>query len=383
MAQDKPIRVMQIIARMNVGGPAVIVADLMQGLNTDRFDQILVTGYCENDETDYLDEIHLDIPVTRIQGLGRSVSVLKDAKSFFSLLRIIRKFKPDIIHTHTAKAGVLGRIAGLVASSHSRRIHTFHGHLLHGYFGKYKIKVVIITERFLARISSVLVAVGNQVRADLLEAKIGKKNQYLVSFPGLRELVIQSKTSARAELGLNMGKTYIVFIGRLTQIKRPDRLIDIARYLKASHPSVEILVGGSGEKFKEMQLETNNGNLPITFLGWRNDIGRILSASDISILCSDNEGIPLTLIQASQAGLPIISTKVGSVSDIVLDGETGILTDANSSSLIHALDLMLSDPEKMWRFGQAGKARAKELFSLQGMILTHENLYSQEFTKLN
>ena len=383
MKEVQPIRVMQVIARMNVGGPAVIVDELMRGLNKKRFEEILVTGYCSEDESDYLDEVATDTPVTRISGFGRSVSVLGDIKSFFKLLEIIRQFKPDIIHTHTAKAGVLGRVAGLIARPKAKRIHTFHGHLLSGYFGAFKTKIVIVTERLLAIISTKLLAVGNQVQVDLVEAKIGRKNQYAVIFPGLRELGVQSQESARRELGLSLDKIYLVFIGRLTQIKRPDRLIDIARHLKTAHQSVEILVAGAGEKFEELQLITNAENLPITFFGWRNDISRILSAGDIALLCSDNEGIPLTLIQASHAGLPIISTNVGSVSDIVIQDKTGILTEVSSIGLIHALDELLSDPEKVARFGQSGRKRAEALFSIQGMISTHENLYSQVIEKDN
>jgi glycosyltransferase involved in cell wall biosynthesis len=158
-------------------------------------------------------------------------------------------------------------------------------------------------------------------------------------------------------------------------------LIEIARHLKVKHPLVELLIAGAGEKFVEIQELAKKESLPIVFLGWRNDIGRILSASSIALLCSDNEGIPLTLIQASQAGLPIVSTNVGSVGDIVKDSETGILTEVNSNSLIHAIDDLLSNPEKMARFGQAGKERAEALFSLQGMINAHEDLYSQVIEK--
>ena len=374
---------MQVIARMNVGGPAVIVDELLRGLNKSRFEEILVTGYCAEDESDYLDEVAIDTPVIRISDLGRSVSLLGDFLSFFALIRIIKQFKPDIIHTHTAKAGVLGRIAGLIARPQARRIHTFHGHLLHGYFGSIKTIMVIAAEKLLAKISTSLITIGNQVKVDLLAVKIGTKNQYRVIFPGLHEFELQSKESAQRELGLIKGKTHVVFVGRLTQIKRPDRLVDIARYLKASHQSVQILVAGAGEKFEEMQLITKIENLPITYLGWRNDIGRILSAGDIGILCSDNEGIPLTLIQASQAGLPIVSTNVGSVRDIVIDGVTGTLTEVSSYGLIHAIDDLLSNPEKMAGFGHAGKERAKALFSLQGMINAHENLYSQVIDENN
>jgi len=368
---------------MNIGGPAVIVAELMKGLDSDKFQALLLTGYCDDDEADYLDEVAMDIPVTRISSLGRSVSILADIKSFIALLKLIHNFKPDIIHTHTAKAGVLGRVAGLIAYPKAKRIHTFHGHLLHGYFSPLKTELIIFVEKFLAYISTILIAIGNQVRNDLLAAGVGNRKQYSVIFPGLGELPIQNKVSARDQLGLEADKIYMVFVGRLTQIKRPDRLIEIARHLKVSHPKVELLVAGAGEKFTEIQEVVTNESLPIVFLGWRNDIGRILSASDIAILCSDNEGIPLTLIQASQAGLPIISTNVGSVNDIVIHGETGLLTETNTQSLIQAVDELILNPGKMVQFGLAGRARSGSHFSLSGMIQAHEELYSQVIGRTN
>ena len=383
MNQARPIRIIEVIARMNIGGPAVIVAELMQRLDSEKFQVILITGYCADDEADYLEEVETNIPVTRINGLGRSVSVLGDIKSLFTLLKLIRKFKPDIIHTHTAKAGVLGRLAGLMSYPKAMRIHTFHGHLLHGYFSPWKTQLVVLIEKFLATSSKVLVTVGTQVKKDLLDAGIGKLKQYSVIFPGLRVLDIESKITARKELGLDQDKIFVVFVGRLTQIKRPDRLIEIARHLRVNHSKTDLLIVGAGEKFAEIQDVSKKESLPMVFLGWRNDIGRILSASDIAILCSDNEGIPLTLIQAAQAGLPIVSTNVGSVGDIVVNGETGVLTEVNSNSLIHALDDLLFNQEKMARFGQAGKERAAALFSLNGMIRAHEDLYSQVIEKIN
>jgi glycosyltransferase involved in cell wall biosynthesis len=383
MEQIRPIRVMQIIARMNVGGPAVIVAELMEKLNPSTFQLQLVTGYCAENEADYLDEFAPEIPVTRIEGLGRSVSILGDIKSFYKLIRLIRELRPDIIHTHTVKAGVLGRAAGFFAHPNGKRIHTFHGHLLIGYFESWKTNIIILIEKILAFTTSTLITVGNQVKDDLLAAKVGNPNQYSVIFPGLKELKIQTKTSARDEIGLIQHKTYIVFVGRLTQIKRPERLIEISQHLKEKHPNTELIIAGAGEKLEEIQELAKKESLPVVFLGWRNDIGRILSASDIAILCSDNEGIPLTLIQASQAGLPIVSTNVGSVRDIVVDGETGTLTEVNSYGLIHAIDDLLSNPEKMAGFGHAGRERAEALFSLERMINAHENLYSQVIEKNN
>ena len=317
MDSSKPVKVMQIIARMNVGGPAVLVADLVKKLDPQGFSTVLVTGYCDKNESDYLDEVARDVVAIRIPGLGRSISPLKDLTAFFLLIKEIRKFKPDVIHTHTAKAGVLGRLAGLIARPQATRIHTFHGHLLHGYFGSSKTRLVILLERFLGLITYRFISIGNIVKNDLVQAGIAKVSKFEVIYPGLQELDRYPKPDARSTLGLEPLKKYLVFVGRLTSIKRPERLIDLARFLKDKHPESWLLITGAGELLNALSAQAQKEALPITFFGWRNDIGAILSASDIAVLCSDNEGIPLTLIQASQAGLPIVSTDVGSVSDII------------------------------------------------------------------
>ena len=180
-------------------------------------------------------------------------------------------------------------------------------------------------------------------------------------------------------LGLEPNNTYLVFVGRLTQIKRPDRLLEIARYLNTHHPDSQILVAGAGELLDPIKSKSKSEGLPMTFLGWRNDIELILSAADIAILCSDNEGIPLTLIQASQAGLPIVSTDVGSVSDIVIDGVTGFLTEFSSEGLIRGITTLLESPELRHAFGKAGENRAREFFSSRSMVERHQKLYSQSF----
>ena len=172
---ETPIRVMRIIARMNVGGPAVQVSGLMRGFDSEQFDHRLYTGYCAVDEADYLDTVATDVEVVRIQGFGRRVSLVGDLKAFFSLINEIRSFKPHVIHTHTAKAGFLGRIASIISLQHSIRVHTFHGHLLNGYFGPFKRSLVVITEKSLAIFTDQLLAVGDKVRQDLLQAGIGRR----------------------------------------------------------------------------------------------------------------------------------------------------------------------------------------------------------------
>ena len=186
MTPDKePIRVMRIIARMNVGGPAVQVSGLMRGLNMQDFDHRLYTGFCATNEADYLDTVATDVKATRIEGFGRRVSLGGDIKAFISLVKEIRSFKPHIIHTHTAKAGVLGRVASIVSLQRSIRIHTFHGHLLNGYFGTIKRRLVIIAEKILAIFTHRLLAVGDKVRQDLLNAGIGNPKKFVVMPPGL------------------------------------------------------------------------------------------------------------------------------------------------------------------------------------------------------
>jgi glycosyltransferase involved in cell wall biosynthesis len=206
---------------------------------------------------------------------------------------------------------------------------------------------------------------------------IAKNSKFEVIYPGLQDIRLYPKLDARKTLGLDTEKIYVLYVGRLTQIKRPDRLIDLGRYLKVDHLKTHIIIAGAGELLEELTSQSDRESLPITFLGWRNDIDLILSASDIAVLCSDNEGIPLTLIQASQAGLPIVTTNVGSVSDIVIDGVTGILTEVSADGLIQGVSKLLDDSDLKARLGQSGQIRARELFSSQVMVKRHEELYSQ------
>ena len=369
------VKVMQIIARMNVGGPAVIVAELMRGLDKSAFEQILVTGFCDENEADYLDTVAKDIKATRIAGLGRSVSLIADLKAFFGLVSLIRKYRPDVIHTHTAKAGVLGRLASLLAGRGAVRVHTFHGHLLHGYFNSVVTKVVILIEKFFAARTSVLIAIGSKVKDELISSGIGRSDKYRVFFPGLPTPKIISKADAQTALGISSQTLYITFVGRLTQIKRPDRLLDVANECKTRGLDVHFLIAGEGELFESCKERAKRENLNLTFFGWRSNIDQIFAASDIAILTSDNEGIPLTLIQAAQASLPIVATNVGSISDIVISESTGYLTAKNASDMADAIEKLARDTQLRKMMGEAGKARATQYFSLERMLKDHTDLY--------
>ena len=375
------IKVMQIIARMNVGGPAVIVAELMRGIDSSRFEQILITGYCDDTEADFLDEVATDIKATRIAGLGRSVSPIADFTAFLGLIKTIKTFKPDVIHTHTAKAGVLGRLASIIAGRGAIRIHTFHGHLLHGYFAGWKTKLVVLIEKFFAKRTHHLIAIGTEVKRELIAAGIGTASQYSVFFPGLPEPHTVSKTEIRKNLELDPTAIYCTFVGRLTQIKRPDRLLDVAAAMVKREVAIHFLIAGEGELFESSKARAAAEKLPVTFLGWRKDIDDLFAASDIAILSSDNEGIPLTLIQAAQAGLPILAPAVGSISDIVENDKTGFLTSPQPGAMASALSALATDEALRNRLGAAGKIHAHEFFSLERMLRDHTEIYNRSHRK--
>jgi glycosyltransferase involved in cell wall biosynthesis len=301
--------------------------------------------------------------------------LVADVRAFFALVGMIKKIAPDVIHTHTAKAGVLGRLAAILAGRKAKRIHTFHGHLLHGYFSGWKVKLVIAIEKFLAKRTDVLVAVGNQVKSDLLASGIGKADQYRVFYPGLVEPAKVSKDAARQQFDMAAGDIYVAYVGRMTAIKRPDRLLDTAAEVKARNLPVKFIVAGEGDLFEATKKDAAVRELPVRFLGWRKDIGALFAASDIAILTSDNEGIPLTLIQAAQASLPIVATGVGSIGDIVVHEVNGYLVDSAPEALADALQKLAIDPVLREIMGKAGRERATRYFSLEKMCADHTELY--------
>ena len=373
--KPQKVRVLRIIARMNVGGPAVQVSGLMRGFDTEIFEQKLLTGYCAADEADYLEKVAVDVKAIRIDGLGRSIKPRADLTSLFAIVMEIRRFKPDIIHTHTAKAGVVGRIASILSGKKSVRVHTFHGHLLHGYFGAGKTKLVILIEKFLALFTHQLLAVGKKVQDDLITAGIGNSNKFAVMPPGLQLAHVPSKYEARQELGLDQNEIYCAFIGRITQIKRPDRFLDVAAKTKADNVKVHFIVAGAGELFQECQDRVATQNLPVTFLGWREDIEVVLAAADFVILTSDNEGTPLSLIQAGMVGIPVVTTNVGSTNEIVVDGKTGLLTDLSVDQLANAVTKVATDNDLRARMGAAGKEYTMARYGVARLVKDHQDLY--------
>ena len=369
------VRVLRIIARMNVGGPAVQVSGLMRGFDQGLFEHELLTGYCASDEADYLEKVATDVKAIRIDGLGRSIKPRADLTALFVIIKEIRRFKPDVIHTHTAKAGVIGRIASILSGQKSIRVHTYHGHLLHGYFGAGKTKLVIWIEKLLALFTDQLLAVGKKVQDDLIMAGIGNTKKFAVMPPGLQLASVPSKSAAKTELGLDQNQIYCAFIGRITQIKRPDRFLDVVAKVKDSGVKVHFIVAGAGEKLQYCEERVDAENLPVTFLGWREDIEVVLAAADFVILTSDNEGTPLSLIQAGMVGLPVVATNVGSTNEIAVDGETGFLTDLSVSQLADAVVKVATNIDLRAKMGAAGKEYTMARYGVERLVKDHQDLY--------
>ncbi len=375
------IRVMRIISRMNVGGPAVQVSSLMRGLSSIEFDHRLYTGFCASDEADYLETVATDIDVTRIEGFGRRISVGGDLQAFLNLVKEIRSFKPHLIHTHTAKAGFLGRIASIVSLHPSIRVHTFHGHLLSGYFGAFKRALVVLAEKILSKFTHQLLAVGTKVMQDLLNAGIGKSEKFAVMPPGLEIGELPNRRMSQAFLNVSGKNVQCAFIGRVTQIKRPDRFLDVVSELKNRGVAIEFFMAGDGDLLKFCRERITQQNLPVKILGWQSDIERILSAADIVVLTSDNEGTPLSLIQAGMAALPVVTTGVGSVPEVVLDGITGIVTNLDVQEIANALEKLVHDELLRTQMGIHAKAFTMANFGTKRLVYDHEQVYRSLLAK--
>lgn len=355
MVTDNRIRVMRVITRMNVGGPALQAVELMRGLDAGLFDQRLCTGTPDPGEADYLDLRGADINPDRIPALGRSVRPGDDARAIAALVTEMRRFRPHIVHTHTAKAGLLGRAAAVLTRVPAR-VHTYHGHLLHGYFSPAKTRLVVTAEGASAAMTDRLVAVGARVRDELIAAGIGRPEQYAVVPPGTSLGPLPDRAAARLTLGIPGDGPVVAYVGRLTRIKRPDRLVAVAHQVRRLLPEVRFVIAGGGDALPETEAAAKTFDGMCTLLGWRADVETVYAAADLVILTSDNEGMPVSLIEAGLAGLPCVATRVGSVAEVVRDGETGLLARCDTYELTRHIVRLLRDEPLRRKIGDEARA---------------------------
>jgi glycosyltransferase involved in cell wall biosynthesis len=329
------------------------------------------------DEADYLDSVAIDVSAIRIEGFGRRVSLGGDLKVLLSLMKEIRSFKPHVIHTHTAKAGFLGRIASILSLHPSIRVHTFHGHLLNGYFSSSKRILIVLAEKILAIFTHQLLAVGDKVRQDLLAVGVGKLEKFGLMPPGLEIGDLPSKKDSQEFYGLSQQAIQCAFIGRVTQIKRPDRFLDVVSEINRRSVPIEFFMAGDGELLQNCRERITREDLSVKILGWQSNIEQVLSAADVVVLTSDNEGTPLSLIQAGMARLPVVTTRVGSVSEVVLDGVTGIITNLDVQDIADALEKLAKSNALQAQLGAAAQEFTLANFGVKRLVSDHEVLYKK------
>ena len=365
------IRVVSIISRMNVGGPAVLLSELIKNLPAEEFHHTLITGTCQSNEIDYLDSHPLESEVIYIDEIKRSVLPIADVKSFFRLMKTLKALKPDIVHTHTSKAGVLGRLASRIAAPGAKVIHTYHGHILYGYFGPFLTKTIVFAEKRLSKFTDLLIAITNPVKQDLLNAGIGRGNSWKIIHPAVPENRFPRKCEITAIRKL-------LWIGRFTAIKDPMLAIKCFQELSNSDPGAfELTMVGDGELLNDSKKYSEENFLGIKFVGWSNQVQEYLSETDLLLLTSTNEGLGMVALEAAQFGVPTIATDVGGVSEFISDGVTGYFCAPYSTSFSQKILELANNLEEFTEVGMAALQKVEQDFSLHKFILEHEVTYRE------
>ncbi len=366
------MRILRVMARFNLGGPAQQISSLMTFLDKEHFEQKLVVGECAEDEIDYSTVRTLDFDIDKNPHLGRKIKLTSDFLALTSMIKTYYQFRPDIVHSHTAKAGLICRVARIFYIHKVRLVHTYHGHLLYGYFNPTKTRLLVLIEKFLGLFTSRLVTVGNRVRDELLAAGVGPANKFQVIPPGITFL--ESSDSKGPESNGKRVKLSIGFVGRVTQIKRPDKFLEVVDAAQAHKLDVSFHVAGDGNLLNEMKTNAEKGGLEIEFLGWVADIEPLFDSLDILILTSDNEGTPISIIQAAAHGCISLSTDVGSVEDVLIDGKTGFLCD-KVDEFVEKLDFLGNNPATLQEMQSSARSFAVSNFSGQRLARDHAYLY--------
>jgi glycosyltransferase involved in cell wall biosynthesis len=383
------IRVLRVIARLNMGGPAIQAITLTKELDPARFESVLATGYCgpgEEEMTELLER--KQVSPERIQGLGRALSLSDDLKAFYGLASLIRNFKPHIIHTHTAKAGALGRAASTLLRVPAR-VHTFHGHVFHGYFSPIKTKAAIYTERGLALLADRIIAISELQKKELCEtyqiASSDKVRVVPLGFDLSRYLAVSRGEVAgtlRQEIQAAPDDVLIGIIGRVAPIKNHALFIEAFALALSQQANLRAVIIGGGpeeEMARLHQLAEQQGvSSRLHFLGYRSKLDSLYADLDIVALSSDNEGTPVALIEALASGRTCIATHVGGVPDVLGNGRLGVLVPPRDKKAFSTALLELSrDPERRKSFQQAGPLAAENRYGMTRLLFDISSLYQE------
>jgi glycosyltransferase involved in cell wall biosynthesis len=382
----EPIRVLRVIARLNMGGPALHVAYLTAGLAERGYETTLVAGTLARGEDSMAfvaDELGLD--VVRLDQLHREISPVRDTVAVLRLARLIRQVRPHILHTHTAKAGAVGRLAALAAGEARPPIvvHTFHGHVLRGYFDPARTVGFRLLERWLARISTALVAVSPEVRDDLVSLGVAPPEKFAIVRLGIElEQRVAAARDGRGEsrrvLGIGPDRFAVGWIGRMTGVKRTDDVLLAFKRLRESGVDACLCMVGDGPDRPAVERRAHElGVMRHTlFLGYQEEVAPFYAAFDAMVLPSINEGTPVSAIEALAAGRPVVATRVGGVPDVVRDGEDGFLVPAGDvDALAERLAQLAREPELRERMGAAGRARVLPRYAVDRLVDDVDRLY--------
>ncbi|GJL61915.1 MAG: hypothetical protein NPIRA04_05690 [Nitrospirales bacterium] len=406
---QQKIKVVRVIARLNIGGPAKQAIFLTHRLNGRYFQSSLITGVVGSDEEKlaFLDcdqdgEVHV------LPQLGREISLWQDVRIFFDLCRIFKAIQPDIIHTHTAKAGTLGRLAAMCAGV-PIKVHTFHGHVFRGYFGPFKTRLFIVIEWILAYFTDRIVVLSESQRRELAdEFHIAPKGKFQIIPLGFNLAPFTSCKSmdeARHALAMNSNAFVLGFVGRLVPIKNPSLLLDAycqadgyrrqtsKEFSDSTFEPWSVIVAGGGELLEGLQstVQANELSERFLFCGWQHHVEQVYAAVNVVVLTSLNEGTPVALIEAMASGKPFIATRVGGVIDLMVgDGsllmadnggvftiyQNGILVESrDATGMAGALLYLASHLEEAEAMGRVGREFSVKLFDEQRLIGDIRGLY--------
>ena len=393
-------RVLRILNRLAVGGP-VLNATYLTKYMMPEFETLLVVGEKEDHEKSaaFLTD-QLDIEYKTVKGMGRSINPGSDFFAYQRMKKLIRDFKPDIVHTHAAKPGAIGRLAA-AAMKVPAIVHTFHGHVFHSYFNSVKTNFFINTERYLARKSHAIVAISDQQKKELsIDFKIAPPDKFRVIPLGFdldrfQTDQQQKRLKFRNEFALADHEIAIGIIGRLVPVKNHYLFLKgIAHVLQASNKKIKAFIIGDGETRADLENVAGQAGIkfstekdaahphPLVFTSWRSDVDVINAGLDLVALTSFNEGTPVSLIEAQAANKPIVSTRVGGISDIVQEGETALLSDINDTAVFcDNLLKLVEDDELRHRMGSNSSQYVLERFSYQRLTQDMAQLYWELLSK--
>jgi glycosyltransferase involved in cell wall biosynthesis len=387
------MKIVRIIARLNVGGPAIHVVHLTHELRKQGYESLLVVGPVPESEgsMEYF-AAKWSVPLIRVAELVRPLCPKKDLIALWKIYRLLRREKPDIVHTHTAKAGTLGRFAALLAGV-PVTVHTFHGNIFDGYFSPAMTWVFLMVERLLAHFTDRIITVSRSQSMELVNKyKIGKPEKIEVVHLGIDLDAFQNISEVESyytRMRTNQ-ELVIGWVGRFTDIKDPLFFVDVASALKSAGTLAKFTMIGDGQLRKAVEARISERGLhgQIVLTGWQDKMAEIYNRLDLMVLTSLNEGTPVTLIESMATGRPFVAFDVGGVADLVTgiarpyNGfnvfDNGILVGPRAVGVFaSAIDLLVRDPQRRMRMGQAGRTFALRSFSKERLTRDIEALYKK------